>query len=266
MWAERQEGKDGVVPARVMRFLWALVLLSVLFGFLIFGIEHELYRLMGNTFEVAVALFCMISCLYAYRTWSERVILLLAAFAFGGYALSTLFWYPYSKIFTTADAFFSIAILGFLGVMLFFTVAFRIEFLKKPITVSSRIAAGGFFLVIALMALAITLMTQGIAGLDPNLALFLFCLLVTARFIDAVLDHGVYRYSLLWSGICLWTFAFTFFGLRDTLFADYGKEIAIPSFTPLTLYGFLSIVGPLIIISFLLILMGIFACLNSPEE
>jgi hypothetical protein len=264
MYAERENVKNGLIPGRVMLFLWALVLLSVIFCVLIFLVPpgmFETYRFLSNIFECAIALFCMFCCLYAYRTWSERVILLIAAFAFGGYALSNTFWYLYSNAFSLNDEFSSISELGFLGVMLFFIVAFRIEFPKKPCPVSVRIVSGGLFLSLALI-------TIGIAGINPSTVLSTVWLLIIALFIDAALDHGVYQYSLLWSGICLWSFASISFGLwYDIITRFVSDEVQIPFAPNLLTWDvlFSTIIGPVFFLSLLLIQLGIFAYLNSPE-
>ena len=258
---ELKNVKNGVVPDRMMHFLWALVILSVLFCVLVLVNPNPTYRLLSNTFECSIALVCMICCLYAYRTWSERIIVLLAAFAFGGYALSNTFWYLYSNKFGMSDAFFSVSELGFLGVMLFFIVAFRIEFPEKTLRTSVRIALGGLFLILALIIL-------GTTGIMPNTVLFMFRLFVIALFIGAASDHRVYRYPLLWLGICLYSFASILYGIRETIFFKL-MEIAAdtPHFVILqTVHDYLSIVGPLSFLSFLLIQLGIFAYLNSPDD
>jgi hypothetical protein len=253
--------KNSVIPGSVIHLLWGMVLLTILFCALIVFIPLEIYRFYGNFFNVGVALFCMISCLYAYRAWSERIIIVLAAFAFGEYALSNTFWYLYSIPFGRQNVFFTVSELGFIGFMLFFIVAFRIEFPQKPRPVSSRIAMGSLFLFIALLALMIS-------GVTLNMALFLFHLLIVALLMDGALDHGVDQYPLLWPGICLWSSASILYGLRDTVVITNAERYGAISFTPnhLTPYGLLSIVGPLIILSFLLIQLGIFRYINSQKK
>jgi hypothetical protein len=254
--------RASVVPDRMVSFLWVLVLIAALFGILILFVGPDTvntYHFFSNSFQGVIALVCMICCLYAYRTWSERVILVLAAFAFGGYALSNTFWYLYNNSPLKTDAPFSIADLGFLGFMLFFVVAFRIEFQKKPCPVPARIASGALFLFLALV-------TLGIAHVTPSTAVSLVWLLVMALFIDAALDHGVYRYPLFWRGICLWCFALISYELWNNVITRFvARDGQIP-FAPglLTWDGFFYIlIGPLIILSFLLIQLGMFAYLNS---
>ena len=246
--------KDGVVPRRVTLLFWCMVLLAALFTGLVFFIPLKTYQLSSNFFEVVIALACMVSCLSAYRTWSGRIILLLAAFAFGGFALSNTFWYLYSIVFQLSrdSVFFTISELGFLGFALFFIVAFRIEFPQKPGPVSSRIVPGGLFLIIALMVL-------GTSGITPGTALLTFRLLILALLIDMALCHGVYQYPRLWLGICLWSFASVLYGFREV--------VVVPSdVNLLTTNPFLSLVGPLDILSFLLIQLGLFGYLNSRQD
>jgi hypothetical protein len=250
--------KNDVVPRSVILFFWGMVFLTALFTGLIFFIPLETYQLSSNFFEVVIALVCMVSCLYAYRTLSGRIILLFAAFAFGGFALSNTFWYLYSRALGRQDAFFTISELGFLGFALFFIVAFRIEFPRKPGPLLLRVAMAGLLLIIALMV-------TGTLGLAPNTALFMFRLLVLALLIDMAVYHGVYRYPLLWPGICLWSFASVLYGLRHTLFIAHGEWCIVAPFTGnlLSVFNFLSVVGPLDILSFLLIQLGLFEYLNS---
>lgn len=256
--------KNSVIPDRMMHFLWGLVILSALFCMLIFFIPLEaldMYHLLSNSFEIGIALACMVSCLYAYRTGSERIIVLLAAFAFGGYALSNTFWYLYSNMFTIKDEFFSIAELGFLGVMLFFIVAFRIEFSKKPYPPSLRIGSAGLFLILALITLAIS-------GITQNSVLSIFWLVMITLFIDTALDHGIYRYPLLWQGICLWCFTSVMYGLWYNVMSRFvNGTVRIPSAPNLLTWGdfFNTIVGPLFFLSLLLFQLGIFEYLNSSE-
>lgn len=253
--------KNRVIPGSVIHLLWGMVLLTIPFCALIVFIPLEIYRFYGNFLEVGVALICMISCLYAYRAWSERIIIVLAAFAFGEYALSNTFWYLYSIVLGRQNVFFTISELGFIGFMLFFIVAFRIEFPQKPRPVSSRIVMGSLFLFIALLVL-------GISGVTLNTALFIFRLLILTLFMDGALDHGVDQHPLLWPGICLWSSASILDGLRDTVVITYAERVGAIPFTAnhLTAYDLLSIVGPLFILSFLLIQLGIFRYINSQKN
>jgi hypothetical protein len=284
MHAGTGEGmRDRVVPAGMMRFLWALVSIPLLLGSLVFvfHIPDDQFRFLGNTAEGVVALICMICCLYAWRTWSERVILILAAFAFGGYALSNTFWFLYQKVPQETGASFSIADLGFIGFMLIFIVAFRIEFQKTPCPVAVRIIIGALFALVALLALGnacippdTALISSSTICISLNTVPFALLLLIIALFIDAALDHGVYRYSLLWSGTCLWCFVLFLYGARET-FVDPivalvskgpGPETGTFLINPLQLQDFLHVIGPLVILSFILIQLGIFAYLNTTED
>jgi hypothetical protein len=266
MYTDRVDRNDGTFSG-VLLLLEGMILLTVFFCALIFFTSHDTYRFYGNFLEIGVALVCMASCLYAWRTGAERIIVLLAAFAFAGYALSNTFWYLYSIRFSVNDAFFTVSELGFLGFMLFFIVAFRIEFPKKPGPVTYRIALAGFFLVIALAIFWTTPVTPDSARVILNSALLVFRLLVVALLMDTAVVHGVHFYPLIWAGICLWSCASVIDGLRDTVVIKLWPGVVLP-FTPneLSLYNFLSIVGPLFVLSFLLIQLGIFEYLSAPES
>ena len=107
--------------------LWLTVFFSVLFAALIFVIPLDEYRLLGHIFEATVALFCMACCLYLYRSVSDRLLLLLAAFAFFSYALSTTFWYLYTVALGRMFVFTTVAEFGFLCFFFFFIAAISIE-------------------------------------------------------------------------------------------------------------------------------------------
>jgi hypothetical protein len=256
--------KDGVVPGRVILLFWGMVLLTVLFTGLIFFIPLDTYHLYSNLFEVVIALVCMVSCLYAYRTWSERIILLLAAFAFGGFALSNTFWYLYLTAFQLSrdSVFFTISEMGFLGFMLFFIVAFRIEFPQKPCPLLSRAAMAGLLLMTAVVLLKLSGITPDTGLLKSHLeivALLLLRLLVLLLFIDAALCYGVYQYPLLWPGIWIWSFASVLYGFREVVVVQFDVKLV-------TTNPFWSLVGPLDILSFLFIQLGLFTYLNSRQD
>lgn len=242
-----------------MLLLWGMVLLTAPVWSLIFIIKVKDYQFFENSLEVGVSLICMILCLYAYRTWSERIIVLLAAFAFGEYALSNTFWNLYSIALDMRDVPFSISELGVLGLMLFFIAAFHIEFPRKPYPVSSRIILLGLFLIIALLVLG----TSGVT-VTVSTAVIILRLLIVALFIDGALDHGVYQYPLLWRGICMWGVASIIGGLRYTSVIK-NAEWVVPFTDHLTPFDFLSIVWPLYSLSILLLQLGIFRYLNSQK-
>ncbi len=67
------------------------------------------------------------------------------------------------------------------------------------------------------------------------------------------------RPTVLWAGICLRCFASMLYGIRETLFTVYPVPLfpATMFTTPLTVYDFLSVVGPMIICSCALIQIGL---------
>ena len=263
---KRENMKKSIIPDRMLYFLWGLVALTVLFSGLILFIPLltlKDYHFISNLFEVIITLVCMISSLYVYKFWSERVLLLLAAFAFGGYALSNTFWFLYTEAFPNEGTLFNVSELGFLGVMLFFIVGFRIEFPKKPCPASWRIASGG------LLFFILALTTLGRTGINKNPVLSLAWLLIIALFIDTALNHGVYRHPLLWEGVCLWSFTSILYELWYNVVSGIVDTSVSVFFapSPLPLGSFFDIIiGPLSFLSLLLLQLGIFEYLNSPED
>jgi hypothetical protein len=105
--------------------------------------------------------------------------------------------------------------------------------------------------------------------------MFILLLMVIAVLMDTALAHGVYRYSLLWSGVCLWSFTLYLYAMRemigDPLVATLsdlslpGIDLGLFVISTKQLQDTMSIAGPLIILSFLLIQLGIFSYLNAAE-
>jgi hypothetical protein len=250
-------------PAVVRYVLWGIVAFSALYIALIAVVPLPLYRLFGNTFEAAAALVCMGICLYAYRFWSGRVILVLAAFAFGEYALATAFWYLFTLLPLTADfgrpfVFTSVAELAFFGFMLFFIAGFQIEREKEPFPLSYRI-------ILVLVFLAVPLMVIARYGIVVRTGLLLVQFAVVAWLILVTIGHGFYRYPLIWAGICLRALVSMLYGLRETLFLYYPSwNVTLPQGTTLSVYELASVVGPLIILSIALITLGLLSYIRDP--
>jgi len=250
----------GAGPSRhsTARFLmWGLIVLSVLFGALVVVIPLPLYRLAGHCLEAAAALLCMGLCLYAYRRWSGHIVLLLAAFAFGEYALATVFWYLFSLLPVTGSlgrpfVYTSVAELSFLGFMLFFIAAFQIEGKKEEIPA----LYSWLFLVLFLAA---PLLVIGEYGVTLRTAMLLVRFLIVEQLVVVTIRYGFFRYPLLWTGICIRCLAAMLYGLRETILIYYPSLTLplSPSGSEISAYDFFSIIGPLIVISFALIVLGL---------
>lgn len=240
---------------------WSLAVIAGLFCVMVFFIPPEIFRLYANLLEIGVALFCMGCCLQVYRSQPGRVLLLLAAFAFLGFALSNTFWYLYASAFGRMHAFFSVSEMGFLGFLLFFIVAFRIEGEKTPFPHHWQTALAALFAAMAILIIASS-------GLNPVTALLLLRILIVLVFMGTALEYGMSRYTLLWTGICLFSLASVTYGLRDAFIIRYpaGADAIIVPATSLTVDNFLSIVGPLDVMAFLLILLGIFEYLDIVSD
>ena len=243
--------------------LWLAVFLSVLFAALIFVIPLDEYRLIGHIFEAVVSLFCMACCLYLYRSVSDRLLLLLAAFAFFSYALTTTFWYLYTVALGRMFVFTTVAEFGFLCFFFFFIAAISIEFPDRGMRSSTTV-------LILLIFLAVPL----VVGFKGGVAQPVHFLLVIVRFlvigllIMTAVRHGIHHYPLLWAGICLRCLASMLYGIRETLFVVYPVPLfPLTGFTmPLSVYDFLSIVGPMIICSYALIQIGLFSYITGSRN
>jgi hypothetical protein len=245
------------IPGPVSYLLLGIVVLSVIFAALIVVIPLPLYRLIGNSLEAGVAFVCMCICLYAYRYWSGRVILLLAAFAFGEYGLATIFWYLYSLLPLTAllgrpFVFTTVAELSFLGFMLFFIAGFQIEGKKEPIPAVYTWLLLALFLIIPLMMI-------DTYGITPRTVMLLVQFVVVEQLIVVTISHGFFRYPLLWAGICAQCVFSMLYGIRETLFLYYPSwTIPLPlAEKTFSLYDLSSIVGPIVIASIALLTLGL---------
>ena len=260
---EKKTGMATGIPRTISVVLAAIALLAVLFGLMIFIVPLDSYRFYGNCFEAVTAAACMCASLYAYVKWSRKESLLLAAFAFGGYALSTAFWYLFSVAIGRSFVFVSIAELGILGFFLILIAAITIEFPEEKVPVLWTLALVALFLVLPLLVIWDAGYRQPV-----RLAVFTVQFLATVQLVATSVRHGIFRYRLLWAGICLWALTMMVYGLRETLFTSYAVPLfpATPFTQPLGVYEFLSIIGPLVIVSFILIQLGLFQAIRMREE
>ena len=260
MHDDPENGRTNIplcIPGPVRHLLWGIIVLCVIFAALIVVIPLPLYRLIGNSFEVVAAFFCMCVCLYVYRHWSGRVILLLAAFAFGEYALATVFWYLFTLLPLTVSlgrpfVFTSVAELSFFGFMLFFIAGFQIEGKKEPV---SRMLT--WFLPVLFLIVPLIMIDK--YGITLRTVMLLVQFIVVEQLIAVTISHGFFRYPLLWAGVCARCLVSMLYGLRETLFLYYPSwAINLPvAEKTFSVYDLFSIVGPLIIASIALISLGL---------
>jgi hypothetical protein len=253
-------------PAAVTYGLWGIVAFSFAYAALITVIPLPLYRLFGNTFAAIAAIACMGICLYAYRFWSGRIILVLAAFAFGEYALATAFWYLFTLVPLTSNlarpfVFTSVAELAFFGFMLFFIAGFQIEREKESFPFRYRI-------LFILVFLAVPLIVIAKYGIVIRTGLLFVQFMVVAALLLTTIGHGFFRYPLLWAGICLRCIVSMLYGLRETLFLYYPAwNVTIPlQGSTISVYNLASIVGPLIIASIALITLGLLVYIREAAK
>jgi hypothetical protein len=256
----------------MIRTLWGIVALSLIFAALIFVIPLETcyivislenYRMVGNYFEIFVSVFCMVCCLYAYRYISDQVLLLLAAFAFFSYALSNTFWYIYTLALGRLVVYTTIAEFGFLCFFLFFIAAFSLSFPNRGMRFSH--AAGLFVL---FLSIPVAIIWAGGDNQPVRSGLLLIRFFLIWQLVVITIRHGVYRHTILFAGISLYCLSSMLYGVRETLFAIF----PVPLFPgtiisgPLPLYEFMSIIGPMFVCSMALIQLGLFPCLSGTGE
>jgi hypothetical protein len=241
--------------------LWGIVILSAVFASLIFVLPLDDYRLFGNVFEVAVAIFCMACCLYAYRTESSRILIILAAFAFFSYAISAMFWYLYSIALGRHFVFTTVSELGFLCFFLFFIAGISLEFRDEGMRFSTAVILFLLFLTVPIVAIGVSGDNQPV-----RLALLLISFIVIEQLVATSIRFGVFRYSILWAGICLYCLGWMIYCIRESIFTVYTVPLfPANSLSALTVYDILSLIGPILICSMALIQIGLFSYLaQSP--
>jgi hypothetical protein len=259
-----QWGDNAQKPPLFFRWaillLWIIVILSALFMAMIFVVPLETYQFFGNFFETAVAVFCMTCNLYAYRSISDRTCFLLAAFAFFSYALSNAYWYIYTTVLGRSCVFTSVAEFGFICFFLFLIAAISIEFTDEGMAHST--AAG---LLVLFLAIPVIFVLAG-KDLPPvRLALLFIGTIVVGQLVATAIRYGVFRYPVLWAGICLTGAATILYDLRETVFTSFSVMLfpGTGITAPFTAYDFLSIVGPMAIGSFALIQLGLFSSVRK---
>ncbi len=247
----------------LLPLLWMIVILSAVFFLLIFVIPMESFQYYGNVFETIMPVFCLVCCLYAYRTISSRVCLLLAAFAFMSYAFSNAYWYTFSIILGRPVVYISVAELGFFSFFLFLIAMIVIEFPDEGMAIP---AAALLFLLYLVFPL--TYVFSGEDFLPVHVALFVVRVILLEQLVAAAIRHGIFRYPLLWAGICLNCIASLLYGLRETVFTSFDVLLfqGTSATNPLTVYEFLSIVGPMTTASFALILAGLLLYIVNVEK
>jgi hypothetical protein len=233
--------------------------MSIIYAVLIFFIPLCKYRLYGHVLEASAALICMGCCLYAYLRWSHRVIMVLAAFAFGGYALSTIFWYSHSLLLGRDTAFLSVAELGFLGFIFFLIAGIRMEFDVLP---SLR---PYFTCVMVLVCTAITTVVAVSLGITFPALLLAVRLCLTAYLIGLLFLCGIFSAPLLALGISLRCAVSILYGVREVIF-PYTPEVCATGPGPFTAYNLLSIVGPVVVAAFALIVLGLLDYIAKQEH
>lgn len=238
--------------------LWAVVILSVVFAGMIFVVPLDDYRLFGNIIEVTVAIFCMACCLYAYRTASNRILLLLAAFAFFSYAISTIFWYLYSVALGRHFVFTTVSELGFLCFFLIFIAGISLEFPDEGMRFSTALTLLLFFLTVPIVAIGVSGDSQPV-----RLALLFVSFIVIEQLVATSIRFGIFRHPILWTGICLYCLGWMIYCIRESIFTVYTVPL-FPAISPsvLTVYDLLSLIGPIIIGSMALIQIGLFSYLT----
>jgi len=252
-----EKSPDLRISRFIRLFLWGVIAAAAIFAVLIFVIPLDLYRLIGHCFEACAALSCMTICLYAYRSWSRRMILLLAAFAFGEYALATVFWYlfsllPVTEMLGRPYVFMTVSEFSFLGFMLFFIAGFQIEQPEKPFPALYAWLVLGIFM-------SIPLAIAGFEGLTVRTSLLFLRFFIVEQLLVVTVTRGFSKYSLLWAGLCLRVLVSGLYGIRETLFLQnpsWNITLSATSGT-LPLYDFFSIIGPLVIASFAFIMLGL---------
>jgi len=259
----------------VVPVLWLVFIASAVFAGLVFVVRPlGLYQYWANIFEILVPVFFMICCLYAYRHVSDRVCLLLAAFAFMSYAFTNTFWFATLEVINKDYVFIPVTDLGFLCVLFFLIAAISLEFTDLGMPLPAR--AGLFFLFLVLPAMYAVLPALGLLHLTEDsvsvfvldVVMFFLYMILTGQLLATAISHRLTEKPVLFAGICLNCIASVLYCLRETFLYSYPVPFVPATGLTFALMAdeFLANAGLLIIASFALILAGLFLYIGRVPE
>nr|WP_321352667.1 hypothetical protein [uncultured Methanoregula sp.] len=277
---EPAQSGSGIIPVHpffrwTIPALWLIFIVSAVFAGLVFVVRPlGLYQYWANIFEILIPVIFMVCCLYAYRYISDRVCLLLAAFAFMSYAFTNTFWFATLEVINKDYVFIPVTDLGFLCVLLFLIAAISLEFANHGMSRPARALLFFLFLVLpalyaALPALGLLHLTQDSANVFAlDLIMFFLYMILTGQLLVSAISHRLFTNPVLFAGICLNCIASVLYCLRETFLYSYPVPLVPATGISQALMAdeFLANAGLFIIASFALILAGLFLYIGGMEE
>jgi hypothetical protein len=224
-----------------LAFFSLLLIGSLGLGLAVFLLPSHTFEGFGavsNALQFLASISCLIVCVTAYLFLSRDLLLVYAGFAFGGWTLANTFWYAYTLIIGPTLMYPTVAEAGFLGVFLFLASGYLEVF---PGSARSLLRSAGISLcLIMLFSIPVYLILH--LGLTLSTGVTLLFFLFSGYLLQVSLFHGVYEYRFLFAGTLVVIVAHLFYAVR---------EAALPDF------WLLRLVGPLVVLSFCLLEIGL---------
>jgi hypothetical protein len=196
------------------------------------------YGTVSNGLQLLTSIACLIVCVSAYIFWSRDLLLIYAGFAFGGWTLANTFWYAYTLIIGPTLMFPTVSEAGFLGVFLFLASGYLEAF---PSSARSLPRLGVFaFCLIMLLSVPVYLINQ--LGLTLSTGVTLLFFLFGGYLLLVSLSRQVYEERFLFAGTLMVIVAHLIYAVRETAYPDF---------------WLFRIVGPLVVLSFCLLEIGL---------
>lgn len=222
-------------------FFWLLLAFSFILALTIAVLHSSTFLAWSNYAQIFTAAACAATCAYAFRFKSKDMLLLLASFAFGGWALSNVFWYSYVAILGPSLMYPTISESGFLGFMLFLAAGYQIAFPRAE-------GSGLFPLAAAMPFLAVPIAVVYRVGLTPATAVTSLYFVIEAYLVWICVRHGLQTRPLLLAGTIGYCLTMCVYALRETVFLEF---------------TILYLAGPMAIASFCLIQLGLLTRLEG---
>lgn len=199
----------------------------------------EGYGTISNALQLLTSITCLIACAAVYLFWSRDLLLIYAGFAFGGWTLANTFWFAYTLIIGPTLMYPTVAEAGFLGVFLFLASGYLEVFPGRPQSLTRSVGSTLFILVLFSLVPVYLVLNQGLT-LSTGVTLLFF--LFTGYLLQVSLSRRVYQDRLLFAGTLLVIVAHLIYAVRETAFPDF---------------WLFRIVGPLVVLSFCVLAIGL---------
>lgn len=224
------------------RLFYGFVVLAAVLVILGYTLPADLFFLLNNMSQVAIGIACTATSVLLYLS-RRQILFSIAAFAFGGWTLSNLFWYSYAAILGRNLMYPTVADAGFLGFFLFLAAAYRVSWPRHPAGTVREI-----LVVLPLVLLPVIAVSSAGAGILIITGLYI---LFSVFLLHSTVHRVPEKCSMLLAGTVLYCITMIYFAVQETYWQLW-PEIIRQHFA-----------GPMVIASFALIQVGLIAWASS---